>query len=630
MAPVAPLFFFILNCLKCLFTAISSQRQSAADSSRLPTVAIICKASAPPHGDLCLELILFVLICWCVVLTVIGVMARFGFSPLTSGVINGAFESLGKRFRQVSRKPHLCALFIIASVVVLRLAALPVYPMPLPGVHDELSYLLGADTFASGRWTNPSPKLWEFFETEHVLVRPTYSSKYPPGQAFTLALGQLIGHPWFGVLATFATMCGSIYWMARAFLPPQWALVAGLLPLVQPGISSYWCNSYWGGSLAATGTALVFGACKRVSVKISTYSLSFLAIGLVLIANSRPAEGLVSVSLIGLYSLYLIARKKKVLELLRHMLLPVLILAVCFSCTLYYNYKVTENALLMPHVLYHTQYERTPLVNGKPLYPEPIYHNEQVKDFWTKEDVSRWNDVQKPDKYLQMLKDEVILGYFSLYIGLWLAPMAMAWGLTLRDKRVRILWISWALVLAAIAVELKLHYFERHYLAPVMSLNYVLLTQGLRHLRFFKIKNLELGKAFVRATAIASAIGFVVGFLLLPKLRYDTQIAQATLSTPRAQFIDKLSALPGKHLIIVHYAINHDPGYEFVFNLADLENGKVVWARDLGERNKELLDHYRDRTVWVVDADSRPVKLYTLEESKAATLTKVSPDKLPF
>ena len=64
---------------------------------------------------------------------------------------------------------------------------------PVPVVHDEASYLLQADIFASGRWSAPAPPLPEFFEQPHVQVDPALASKYPPGHALLLATGSFVG-----------------------------------------------------------------------------------------------------------------------------------------------------------------------------------------------------------------------------------------------------------------------------------------------------------------------------------------------------------------------------------------------------------------------------------------------------
>src|SRR5260370_2023612 len=147
------------------------------------------------------------------------------------------------------------------------------------------------DTVVHGRLANPPPPLWRSFETFHVLWFPTYASKYPPAQGLVLALGQLLGDPWIGVLVSAAGVAAAFVWMLQAWMPARWALLAGVLAALRLCVASYWINSYWGGAVAAIGGALVLGAFGRMKRRPSLAMGILLGAGVAVLFNSRPYGG---------------------------------------------------------------------------------------------------------------------------------------------------------------------------------------------------------------------------------------------------------------------------------------------------------------------------------------------------
>jgi len=215
------------------------------------------------------------------------------FAPQAS---DAAFSFIETVFSKLSQRRALAMAALFIGVIAIRVSLLPVLPVPSPGIHDEFSYLLMADTFAHGRLANPTHPMWLSFENVSRQLVPDLSSMYPPAQGAALALGQVLGSPWIGVLLSAAAMCATVYWMLCAWMPARWALLGGALVALKLGFTSYWMNSYWGGAVAAIGGALVLGAVARILERPRWQDAVLLGSGIAILANSRPYEGGVFVS----------------------------------------------------------------------------------------------------------------------------------------------------------------------------------------------------------------------------------------------------------------------------------------------------------------------------------------------
>ncbi len=84
----------------------------------------------------------------------------------------------------------------------------------------------------------------------------------------------------------------------------------------------------------------------------------------------------------------------------------------------------------------------------------------------------------------------------------------------------------------------------------------------------------------------------------------------------RSEIKRELSRFPGKQLVFVSYGPDHNFDREWVWNDAEIDSSKIVWARDMGATgNQELLSYFGDRRVWRVNGDDSPPQLLPYEAS---------------
>ena len=78
----------------------------------------------------------------------------------------------------------------------------------------------------------------------------------------------------------------------------------------------------------------------------------------------------------------------------------------------------------------------------------------------------------------------------------------------------------------------------------------------------------------------------------------------------RASILSTLQHSPGLYLVLVRYNTTHNFDREWVYNEADIDGSKVVWARDMDDKdNQELIQYFKNRSVWLLEPDESPPKL---------------------
>lgn len=502
----------------------------------------------------------------------------------------------------LARRKGLACLFVALLCPALRLALLPVLPIPIPAIQDEFSYILAGDTFAHGRLANPTHPFWQHFETFHTLQLPTYASKYPPLQGMALAVGEWLGNPWFGVCISMGLMCGALCWMMQAWLTPTTALVGSLIVVIQIGVTSYWMNSYWGGAVAALGGALVIGALGHLRKRIQIIHSALFFVGVALLINTRPFEGAV-LSLIAGGTLACEVYRRHAWRPLIARFVPVGMVMLSSTCAgmLYYNFRVTGNAFQLPYVEYERQYAISPPLLAGGLRPVPQYRHVEMRRFATEYEAQVYETSISRPLAMTGLK---LLVVSSFFVGnaLLLVPLGQP-GLW-KSRKTRLWLILFGVFAAALSLE---RFVLPHYAAPATGLFFLIYVAGWRRMRYWYRNGKPIG--CINAYAL-------VGLMLLNAASPPNVLtAQPEFAKERREVLARLNGAPGKHLVFVRYTPQHNVHDEWVFNAAEIDNSRIVWSREMGpELDRPLARYYRDRDVWLLKPDCKVPELRLYSE----------------
>lgn len=500
------------------------------------------------------------------------------------------------------------AIFIAALIPLLaRAALLPLYPPPAPQVHDEFSFLFGADTLLHGRLANPPHPFWVHFETMHILARPAYASAFPMAQAGALAMGRLLfGNPWAGVWLSGGLLCGVVCWMLQGWLPSRWALLGAVLLAVRIGIAGYWMNSYWGGFVPAIGGALLLGALPRALRSPRWTQAATLGAGFTILAHSRSFEGAVfgaGVSAMLAIGLYRMSTKER-RQALRRFVLPLSVALVLLAAgTLYYFWRITGSPWLPPYVLYRNTMTVVPHFVFESLTPAPVYNNRPMWDFYV-----NWERIS----YLASMHVAQDLwtktqAYWRFYVGPLLSIPLLALFFVRKARPLVLLAVFFAE--AALMFQV---WHNLHYAAPATGLAILLIVIGLRRLRLWRPAGRAVGPALARALPVACVVILALQIAAGPAPANQSSELGWRWPRPgctgRAEILRRLTQAGGKHLIFVRYSsVYHDPGTEWVYNDADLDAAPVVWARELdAPDNQNLVRYFHGRQAWLVEPDRVP------------------------
>jgi hypothetical protein len=222
-------------------------------------------------------------------------------------------------------------------------------------------------------------------------------------------------------------------------------------------------------------------------------------------------------------------------------------------------------------------------------------------------------------EYFTLKIEEYWRFFFGPVLTIPLIMLGSVW------RRRKMLFAGLAGAFAAIMLEGAA---SPHYLAPATAVLIAILVECCRHLQAARIRILPLLPA-VMVLVLALRIGAEqAGLPYTQKLNFQTWCCRVEGNRNKPRIIAELAKMPGNHLVFVKPKTDSHNLFQWIYNDADIDSSRFVWARDLGDaENAQLAASMAGRKFWIVDPNVEPATLtaYDPLTPKTALQSKTQP-----
>jgi hypothetical protein len=289
----------------------------------------------------------------------------------------------------------------------------------------------------------------------------------------------------------------------------------------------------------------------------------------------------------------------------------------------YYFWRVTGSPFHTPFFVNIETYNPVPYFPWQAVKALPVYLHAEIRNFYLGWWMPIYELARRHPGVALLLK---FWTFAMFYLGplfsflLFVALLTIPYGASFHDfsRRNRFMLLVGGSVIIGVSLPVI---FSAHYAAPIACVLYVVLLIAMQRLRRWKPFGRPSGLAVVRYVPTIAVMMLLLRIVVSgngtdTSTNFPTWCSPAVYRTWRSEIRNRLLSEPGNHVVIVRYRPNHPPINEWVFNDADIDHSKIVWARDMGpERNRELINYFNGRDIQLVEPDENPVRLSAYNEA---------------